>query len=190
MYAINKPTFIKRLAEAERVTIIGITHDNLSREYLPEALKKKREHAKNSRDFWVKMRVVFLAESMLGSVNDEHGKDANAAKNRRDIAADARQRLFQFLTENGASAQCELLEYEWMVPFIGAVLKDSFGQHTVQVATLWPGHSTADLPFIEIHSPHPLADYYEEAFESVIGACNPLDPMALLGVPYLDGGGV
>ncbi|HLX56785.1 MAG TPA: TIR domain-containing protein [Ktedonobacteraceae bacterium] len=186
----NREQFIQRLSQAARVTIIGITHEKLI-EYLQQALDiKKREQGPEA--FWLSIRIIFPSEAVLAVVFDdlvtEFPKRIEANLKRTRIAGQAKRAISYFLIREGHPQHWYLYEYDFMLPFTGAIFEMQDGQKVVQIATIRPGYKTHEHLFFEFSSEASIVAYYQAAFEEIIHHSLEQDEIVLVGTPQFQGG--
>jgi hypothetical protein len=183
-------TFIDRLADASRVTIVGITHYHLA-DYLEEALARKLQ--RNRAPFWVDIKVVFLHESMLHAVRDELGREfaheRDALARRRKMAKQGSSAVQRFFLRSDHHNAWQLLEYEAMLPFVGTYFEQSAGEQLVQIAMSRPGFATKDYLFLEFSSltaPIEL-NCYADTFAEIVRGGKRSEEIILTGDPVRNG---
>jgi hypothetical protein len=100
--------FLRMLATATKVTIVGITNEGLL-PTLQEALRRKRASG-NPRAFWDSLRIVFLDKNVLPAINDERediNDRAEALRQRRQEAFWAQKSIGAYLKQGiGVLALC------------------------------------------------------------------------------------
>jgi hypothetical protein len=187
----NREAFVESLAIATRVKVVGITHDCLV-SYLSAALESKRTREKDAHAFWSKVEVVFLCDNLLDWVDDElffrtgigeadEERRKSAAARRRAIAVRAKHDLVRFLTAQGKPTHWQLFEYDYILPFLGALFRRDGEHDSVQIATLFPGRPTAARHFIRFFGPSAALEYYAEAFEEIVRKSTPYHRTVLTG---------
>lgn len=182
----NQEQFLDRLSQAERVVLLGLTHQHLCH-FLQEALLRKR--AKDSRAFWQSLEIVFPSDVVLKSVLDEltvkSAQPESAVEERRLRAGAAKREITNFLTREDESQRWQLYEYAYVLPFLGAWFELSDGQRIAQIATLRPGYSTSQHLFVEFTSPGMAAEtgYYEMAFGEVLRNSTKQNEVVFVGRP-------
>jgi hypothetical protein len=87
-YVDDTEHFIQMLADATRVTIVGITNEGLL-PMLQEALSRKQATGR-ADPFWDSLRIVFLDSEMLAGINDQREE----INDRREALRQRRQEAF------------------------------------------------------------------------------------------------
>jgi hypothetical protein len=159
--------FIRLLAEAVNVTIIGITNERLA-PILQEALRRKRA-AGRPDTFWGSLRIVFLHESLLGAVNDERGTlpDSGVALRQRRQAAKWARRSVRVFLKRSNSTRWELYEYKYVPPVTGSLLE--LGDQKKKIVHLLmkrPRWGTANRLYVELEDGED--GYFSALFDDVI----------------------
>lgn len=183
-------TFIDRLADASRVTIVGITHYHLA-EYLEKALALKLRRGRSP--FWTDIKVVFLHESMLHAVRDELGRELaherDALAKRLYMAKQGSSAVQRFFLRSDHHNAWQLLQYEGMLPFVGTYFEQSAGEQLVQIAMSRPGFATKDYLFLEFSSltaPIEL-NCYADTFAEIVRGGTRSEEIILTGDPVRNG---
>jgi hypothetical protein len=139
--------FISRLAEASKVTIVGLTHENTLK-HISDALIIRKN---NNQNFWDDLKIIFPSVEYLKRVFDHL-----TINERKRIYDNCRRDLSNFLLGSyyDNKNQWELLEYEKNLPFIGTKLisfsKDGEEQKKLRIAPILVGESIKKTHYIEI----------------------------------------
>src|SRR5262249_47613453 len=114
--------FTQLLSEARSATIVGMTNETLA-ESLRRALEDKRRLSGRPDASWESLRIVFLSENLLDSLNDEllDYPDQTEATLQRRRAAENSMRSIRLLLEQAQSDHWELLRSEYQLPFAGTL---------------------------------------------------------------------
>lgn len=165
-YVGGSDHFIQLLADAVRVTIVGVTNENLA-PMLQEALRRKRLGSQPDA-FWGSLRIVFLKESLLNAVNDEREQFHNpdeALRQRSQEAIWARKAVGVFLKRTG-STKGELYESSYWPALTGALLEFGDGKRIVHLLLKRPQRPTDDHLYVDLED---LEDHYFSAlFEDIV----------------------
>jgi len=189
----NGEQFVERLSQAERVTIIGMTNQNLVH-HLEKALELRRQ-AQNTKNFWDSIRVVFLSEAVLNTIIDElrvEYADKYGSNIERTRKAGRSKRAISYLfirTEH--PRQWGLYEYDAALPFVGVIYEMAGGEKIVELATLRPYSGQAELLYFEFSDrlfPQ-IVGYYQHVFEEIIQQSTKHDEIVLVGNPLPQGKG-
>jgi hypothetical protein len=185
----NQAEFENCLARASRVTVVGVTHQNLI-EVLRRALERR---AQEHHEPWSELRIVFLDKQLLGFVFDERSeKDMPGviAQERARMADNVQRKLRRFLEHRLGMLRWSMHEYPYILPFVGAFFELPDGQKVAQVASLPPGRpGGADALYLEFNSfvlPGETA-HFEYSFAKIIAISQICDEMVLVGRPQGDG---
>ncbi len=165
-YVGDSTRFVRLLAEAVNVTIVGITNESLAVD-LQDALNRKRAYS-NDRAFWRSLRVVFLGSDLLAAINDERAMypDRKEALRRRRLAAVWGQRSVSVLLRRTPSARWALYESPFLPPFAGTLFEMPDGRRVVQLLIRRPQRGTADHLFLEFEDT--TDQYFTAAFEDIV----------------------
>ena len=189
----NSEQFVTRLSKAERVTIIGMTNQNLV-QYLEKALEL-RGKAQNAGGFWESIRIVFLSETVLNTIDDElrveYSDKSKANFERTRKAGRAKRAISYLFIRTQHPRQWSLHEYDAALPFVGTIYEMPDGQKIVELATLRPYTSQTELLYFEFSDglvPQ-VVNYYQNAFEEIIQHSTKQDEIVLVGNPPPQGKG-
>jgi hypothetical protein len=175
--------FIQLLAEAAKVTIVGITNERLA-PMLEEALRRKRT-ADRTDSFWSSLRIVFLKRTLLTMVNDEREEffdPRGALWQRKREATEARRSVRAFL-KRAQSTRWALYDYPYFPAVIGSIFEFR-GQRRkiVHLLAKRPRQPrAADHLYIELED---LEDqYFSALFEDIVHNSEPLTLIVPAGFP-------
>ncbi|MCB9284369.1 MAG: NUDIX hydrolase [Lewinellaceae bacterium] len=162
--------FIKKLAEADKVCIIGITHEETTK-FLEEALKER------GNKFWDELQIVFPNIKIIEAIKDK--RDIEIRKNRWE---GAKRSLFLFLieqTKDQGLNNWQCLEFDGNIPFIGNKL---IGKNSViRIAPILPGEDAKDVFYIEIPKKTDAFNQLEKTFNRVCELSRPLTERLVYG---------
>jgi TIR domain len=174
--------FIQLLSEALSATIVGITNETLA-EALSRALAEKRRSSGRPDAFWDSLRIVFLSENLLDSLNDvlaEYPDQSEAILQRR-LAAEYGMRAIRILLEQVFSYYWELYESPFYLPFAGTLFEMPDGRRTVQLLLRRPQRRTPNQMYLEFDVKPD--QYIAGAFEDIVQISNPLRYIIPVGWP-------
>ncbi len=178
--------FIQLLSESLSATIVGITNETLA-EALSRALEEKRRISGRPDAFWESLRIVFLSENLLDSLNDvlaEYPDQAEAIVQRR-LAADYGMRAIRLLLERVLSDYWELHESPFQLPFAGTLFVMPDGRRIVQLLLRRPQRRTPNQMYLEFDvKPN---QYIAGAFEDIVQMSKPLRYIIPTGWPSENG---
>jgi hypothetical protein len=179
-YVGDNEHFIQLLADAVNVTIAGITNESLA-PMLQEALRRKRANGRPDA-FWGSLRIVFIANNLLGAVNDEREKfhtSREALRQRRQEAAWARRSVEGFL-KGTRSTRWELFEYSHLPALTGTLL-DFRDKRIVHLLMVRPQQGRANHLYIDLED---VTDqYFSTLFEDIIRTSVRLKMTVPVGAP-------
>ncbi len=165
-YAAANEHFIRLLAEAVNVTIVGITNERLA-PMLQEALRRKRAVGQPDA-FWGSLRVVFLGQGMLHGVNDEREVFQDSREALRQRLQDTiwgRRSLGAFL-KRARSTRWALYDYPYQPVLTGAMLEFRDRKSIAHLLIRRPRRPTADHLYIDLED---LDDqYFSQVFEDIV----------------------
>ena len=140
--------FVQRLVEANKATIIGLTHEGTAM-FLREALRLREQQ---KRGFWDELQIVFPSASVLGRVV-EKDRIPNFRLKKWEVGKSA---LFRFLLSRGPDCleRWDCLEFDDNLPFVGNwfVVGQDSGERksSVRVAPVLPGGDMRDSYTMEV----------------------------------------
>lgn len=146
--------FVELLATAEKVTIVGITNEDLL-PMLKEALRLKRAASGRADAFWESLRIGFQSPDLLETVNDERlrlSDPAEALRQRREAAIWARRQIGVFLKRTG-STRWTMFESNYQPMPTGASIEFADGTKMARLLIRRPRRATAEQIYIEIRDP-------------------------------------
>ena len=175
--------FTHVLADAINVTIVGVTNENLA-SFLDEALEIKRRRL-GAGSFWESLRIVFLREDLLNLVNDQldvQWASSDEIVRERKLRAKAGKRaVVSFLIRQNQPDKWSLHEYEYFLPFLGALFDMPDGTNLVQITMARPRHRVTDALYFEFVDP---ADhYFANAFNHIVSDSRDGNEVVLIGTP-------
>jgi hypothetical protein len=181
--ARNHHQFTHVLADAINVTIIGVTNENLA-SFLDEALEIKRRRL-GAGAFWESLRIVFLREDLLDLVNDQldaQGASSDEIVRERKLRAKAGKRaVVSFLIRQNQPDKWSFHEYQYFLPFLGALFDMPDGTNLVQITMARPRHRVSDALYFEFVDP---ADhYFANAFNDIVSDSRDGNEVVLIGTP-------
>lgn len=179
-YVSDNAHFIQLLADAVSVTIVGITNERL-KPMLEEALRRKRSAGRPDA-FWTSLRIVFLAEDLLGAVNDEREElrdPAEVLNQRRQEAIWARRSIGVFLKRT-QSSRWQLFEYPYLPAVSGALCEFADGRKTAHLLIRRPRRPTADHIYIDLDD---TANQFSTVFEGIVSTSQRDTMIVPVGVP-------
>lgn len=179
--------FIDLLAKAQQVTIVGLTNENLA-ESLTRALERKRRDSGKDDDFWRSLRIVFLSDRLLDSLNDTltDFPDRAEALLQRRLAAGYGLRSIRILLERVQHSHWELFESPHQLPFAGTLFEMPDGTRTVQLLVRRPRRRTQNQMYLEFAVG--ADQYMAGAFEDIVTTSTPLRTIIPVGVPQENDG--
>jgi hypothetical protein len=165
-YVGNSTRFVRLLAEAVNVTIVGLTNETLA-VTLQDALNRKRAYS-DQRAFWRSLRVVFLGDKLLEAINDERSEypDRRDALRKRRLAAVSGKRSVSVLLRRTPSFRWALYESPHLPPFAGTLFEMPDGRRIVQLLIRRPQRGTTDHLYMEFEDT--TDQYFTAAFEDVV----------------------
>jgi hypothetical protein len=146
----NNQLLEQRLVNFERISIVGVTNENLV-QYLDAALKRRKEAGK---EFWEELRIVFLARELLPSVLDYRYNKFDLPKANEDRYLGwgrGVREVREFLLGCGpiVSSQWECLQFNYMLPFEAQRFGSSQGDSLIHLIPLLPNSGEQEGYFIE-----------------------------------------
>jgi TIR domain len=175
--------FTHVLADAINVTIIGVTNENLA-SFLDEALEIKRRRL-GAGAFWESLRIVFLREDLLSLVSDQldtqWASPDEIVRERKLRAKAGKRAVVSFLIRQNQPDRWSLHEYEYFLPFLGALFDMPDGTNLVQITMARPRHRFSDAIYFEFVDP---ADhYFANAFNDIVSDSRDGNEVVLVGTP-------
>jgi hypothetical protein len=166
-YVVSGEYFIRLLADAVNVTIVGFTNENLA-SMLRAALERRRAASISSDACWDSLRVVFLSEKLLELVNDERRDypDRNEMlKQRRRAAVQGRRTVSNFL-RSLPPERWTTHESRYFPPLIGTLFEMPNGQRIIQLLIRRPQRSAEDHLYLQLEDTQ--GNYFSAAFEEIV----------------------
>ena len=185
-YVNDSTRFVRLLAAASSVTIVGYTNEGLAA-MLQAALSQKRKRVGNANAFWASLRIVFLDDRLLASVNDERVEypDHSEQLRRRGLAAGFGKRSVEGFLARIPSSRWQLYESRWFPPFAGTLLEMPDGSRVVQLIMRRPQRRTPDHLYLEFDDPSD--QYFAAAFEDIVHNSKEVHRVVLVGAPSDEG---
>lgn len=182
----DRERFVGLLAEAVKVTVVGQTNEALG-EILQEALGRKRDSTGNAEAFWSSLRIVFLSENLLDSINDQRAKvpiRAEAVEKRRWAALQGRRSVRLVLGRISMSGW-SLYESPYYPPFVGALFEMPNRAKIVQLLMRRPQRAPDEQIYVEFEDR--TDDYFAEAFNEIVDFSTRDLGIIPVGMPHEDG---
>jgi len=172
---------------------LGMTNQNLYQN-LEKALEIKRQK-EASQDFWEEIRIVFLNEGVLNTINDEVRLEFTD-KEKADLervrqAGRAKHAISYLLIRAERPKRWRLYEYDAALPFVGTIYEMPDGRTIIELATLRPYAGQSDLLYFEFsdrEAPQ-IVNYYKNVIEKIIQQSTQHDEVVLVGTPQREGKG-
>ena len=185
-YVGDGDRFVRLLAEASNVTIVGLTNEGLAT-MLKAALADKRIQLDNPDAFWASLRIVFMDDNLFDFINDELDEvpERSEQLRRRSLAAGFGRRSVEGFLNHITSSRWQLYESRHFPPFSGALLVMPDNTRIVQLIMRRPQSKTAEQLYIEFEDP--VDQYFAAAFEDVVHNSQEVKRVVLLGVPHNSG---
>ncbi len=157
--------FVELLASAVNATVIGITNENLLPS-LQTALSRKRETL-GPDAFWDSLRIVFLGESLLKTVNDEREEfhDPDEALRQRQLARSWARREIGVFLKRMHSTRWALYDWNYAPTLTGSLFEFQDGEKLVHLLVRRPGRPASDHLFIDVND---RADRLSAVFEDIV----------------------
>jgi hypothetical protein len=161
--------FITLLAQADNVTVVGVTNERLA-SMLRTALDRKRAAMLRPDGCWSSIRVVFLGDELLDGVNDErvYPDPAEARLVRRRQAAYGRGTVRAFMHRLPGRATWAIYDSPYVPPFSGTLFEMPDGQRIVQLLIRRRQRSPADHLYLEFEDTR--GHYFSAMFDEVVDA--------------------
>jgi hypothetical protein len=181
-YVRQSERFIDLLAEAARVTVIGVTNENLA-SALQSALGKKRSLDGNLDVFWHSLRIVFVREQPLEFINfarPDTPDRAEALRQRQRGAGHGRRSVGEFLESFGPS-RWSMYESPYVPPLIGTLFEMPSGRRVVHVLIRTAQRSAPDDLYLEFEDT--VLQEFSATFEDVVHNSVDANKIIPVGVP-------
>lgn len=164
-YADDSERFLRLLATASKVTIVGFTNERLL-PLLREALSRKRATGR-SEAFWDSLRIVFLGNDLLAGVNDEH-EDINdpvePLRQRRQASFWAYKSIGAFLKRT-RSSRWALYKCPYIPALNGSLFEFDDHKKVVHVVIRRARKPFAENVYIELED---HAEQFSVVFEDIV----------------------
>lgn len=164
-YVEDNGRFIQMLADATKVTIIGITNENL-KPMLQEAIRRKRANGRPDA-FWDSLRIVFLENSLLESVNDHRGElndQEEAFRQRREESFYAHKSVGTFLRRTHPS-RWELFKSPYMPMITGTLFEFADRKKIVHIMIRRSRRPDAENLYMDMED---HAERFSVVFEDIV----------------------
>ena len=161
--------FITLLAQADNVTVVGVTNERLA-SMLRTALTRKRAAMLRPDGCWSSIRVVFLSEELLDGVNDErvYPDPAEARLVRGRQALYGRGSVTAFMWGLPGRATWAIYDSPYVPPFSGTLFEMPDGRRIVQLLMRRRQRSPADHLYLEFEDTR--GHYFSAMFDEVVDA--------------------
>jgi hypothetical protein len=185
-YVKGGTRFVRLLSRAVNVTIVGMTNENLAT-MLREALDRKRRVLNDPEAFWGSLRIIFLPDKLLDSLNDGLSEypDHRYELAQRELAAGYGRRTIEGFLARSTSTKWQLFESRYFPPFAGALLEMPNGSRVVQLIVRRPQRRTPDHLYLEFEDQ--TDQYFAAAFEDIVHNSSAVNKVLPIGVPTSDG---
>jgi hypothetical protein len=178
-YVADSEHFIRLLAEAVSITIVGITNELLP-DMLTQALSRKRA-AEGPDASWSSVRIVFLSRALLHLVNDEWEAldPGRALGQRRQQAVWARRSVWDVL-KRAKSPLWSLYECPYIPSLNGALLEFEDGRKIARLLIRRGRRPRAQHAYVELDD---AGDRFAAIFEDIIRESVSADMVVPVGFP-------
>jgi len=176
--------FVNLLARAEKVTIVGITNEDLL-PMLKDALSLKRQQSGLADAFWDSIRVVFQSMDLLDGVSDERLRlsDAVEALRQRKAAADWARRLIGVFLKRTGSTKWAMYESPYQPVLTGTFLEFPDGSKMAHLLLRRPLHSREEQTYLDIPDPR---GQIGEVFDEIVYTSTSDTMIVPVGEPAAD----
>jgi hypothetical protein len=164
-FAPDHAHFTELLANAVNATIIGITNERLLAA-IRVALDRKRELGPPDA-FWNSLRIVFLGESLLATVNDEREEfnDPQEALRQRHLEQTWARRSIGVYLKRTHSTRWALYDWPYLPVLTGSLFEFQDGSKLVHLLIRPPRRSASDYLFIDVND---NVDRFSAVFEDIV----------------------
>jgi 8-oxo-dGTP pyrophosphatase MutT (NUDIX family) len=164
-FAPDHAHFTELLANAVNATIIGITNERLLAA-IRVALDRKRELGPPDA-FWNSLRIVFLGESLLATVNDEREEfnDPLEALRQRHLEQTWARRSIGVYLKRTHSTRWALYDWPYLPVLTGSLFEFRDGSKLVHLLIRPPRRSASDYLFIDVND---NVDRFSAVFEDIV----------------------
>jgi 8-oxo-dGTP pyrophosphatase MutT (NUDIX family) len=164
-FAPDHAHFTELLANAVNATIIGITNERLLAA-IRIALDRKRELGPPDA-FWNSLRIVFLGESLLATVNDEREEfnDPQEALRQRHLEQTWARRSIGVYLKRTHSTRWALYDWPYLPVLTGSLFEFRDGSKLVHLLIRPPRRSASDYLFIDVND---NVDRFSAVFEDIV----------------------
>jgi hypothetical protein len=181
--AARNEHFIELLASAVNATIIGITNEHLL-PALQAALSRKREIRPDA--FWNSLRIVFLSESLLNTINDEREEfgDPVEALRQRSLELSWARRSIRVFLKRAHSTRWALYDWNYAPTLTGSLFEFQDGRKLVHLLIRPPGRPASDHLFIDVSD---RVDRLSAVFEDIVHRSASDTMIVPVGAPSSEG---
>jgi hypothetical protein len=189
------------LVDYDDICIIGVTNENLVKDFLQRALKERRQ-PDIDKGFWKMLVVIFPTRDTLERIRDQindkvtpnylnqSATDAAALDVRIANWQNGRRAIMNFILREGNSSNLsECLEYRGLIPFIGQRFRSGSSQDTldtsVRISPVLPGADVKKNFYIEVFEQQETFPPLNEAFETIVTHSRPILEWNVHGLPYM-----
>lgn len=166
--------FVERLADADELTIVGLTNENLVR-HLERALRKRQRQGKG---FWTSLMVVFASKEFLDKLPEERSTSGTSrTPDQRSALLEAgKSAVARFLLAHGKDCpeQWSCHEYPGQLPFVGCLFRVG-DQSLLRIALILPGIDMKEAFYIELASGS--TPFFEQLHKALTIVCNNSTPL-------------
>jgi hypothetical protein len=172
-YVRDGERFISLLAQADSVTIVGLTIETLAN-MLEEALARKRVRSHRPDALWDDLRVVFLDDDLLGLINDERSEspDVAVAMRLRQQAAGYGRRSVSVFLRRMVPGRWSMYKSSHLPSHIGTFFEMPDGSQVVQQMIRHPERTSHDHLFVELELFGSMRNYFSSLFETIVRNSN------------------
>ena len=184
-YVVNGEYFIRLLAEAANVTIVGFTNEKLA-SMLRAALERKRANSLRPDTCWDSLRIVFFSDELLDLVDGERREFPDRdemLKQRRRAAVYGRRTVSNFL-RSLPPTRWATYEAHFFPPLIGALFEMPNGQRIIQLLIRRPQRSAENHLYLQLEDTQ--GHYFSAAFEEIVHGSDEDTKVVPVGVPAGD----
>ena len=166
-YIDNGQHFVTLLAQAASATIVGFTNENLAA-MLITALERKRAAMLRPDVYWDSIRIVFLGDKLLDSINDERieQSDPDQALQRRRRAKVHGRRTVGIFLRNLPPSRWEIYDSPYFPPVFGTLFEMPGGQRIVQLLIRRSQRNSLDHLYLELDDTR--GHYFSAVFEEIV----------------------
>lgn len=181
-YVDDGEHFIRLLAEATRVTIVGFTNEKLA-SMLRTALERKRTVARKPDACWDSLRIVFFSAKLLGFLDEEplQSPYPDEVLRERHRAADYGRRSVNVFLRSLPAGRGAVYETPYFPPLVGTLFEMPDGHRMVQLIIR---RRQPDILYVELEDTR--SHYFSAAFEEIIHVSTNDNKVIPFGRPVAD----